>query len=441
MNFTQSDLETYWRDDIKSDLPLPKKFVDYYNNREYSLSQVLESISLDIAKEILNLYKFETIFTKQNTKDFDPFIKTINDCYQNKIFDKNFQDVLVDNSNQVPFYTAKSIYPNYQLNILYPGITYTNEYYMRTPRGVCRMEICKNNFTLAIYENYNGESKYKNTPYWNYSNGNNNTNKVYMKPDGNLIIYNSNGLQLWESGTSGNPGAYGELLQQGFFVIKASDGQIIKCLNALYLDTPNLDAYQSYASSYDFILHGGYELCSPSTYIIPGMRYTRGFSWVNGDYALIVQSDGNFVLYHTPIRKIMWQTRNTDRYAIAPDPNPNLQLKTTDGNLVLWREGIHQNNEQGRWNPVQWSSDTGGRFTYTPKIQLIPSGFLVIFNNNNNIFKAYPHDPIINFLNSVQYDPSDNKVMDFLTIYIFKLGKDRWSTVYQNQLKSEFTKK
>ena len=50
MNFTQSDLETYWRDDIKSDLPLPKKFVDYYNNREYSLSQVLESISLDIAK-------------------------------------------------------------------------------------------------------------------------------------------------------------------------------------------------------------------------------------------------------------------------------------------------------------------------------------------------------------------------------------------------------
>jgi hypothetical protein len=441
MNFTQSDLETYWRDDIKSDLPLPKKFVDYYNNREYSLSQVLESISLDIAKEILNLYKFETIFTKQNTKDFDPFIKTINDCYQNKIFDKNFQDVLVDNSNQVPFYTAKSIYPNYQLNILYPGITYTNEYYMRTPRGVCRMEICKNNFTLAIYENYNGESKYKNTPYWNYSNGNNNTNKVYMKPDGNLIIYNSNGLQLWESGTSGNPGAYGELLQQGFFVIKASDGQIIKCLNALYLDTPNLDAYQSYASSYDFILQGGYELCSPSTYIIPGMRYTRGFSWVNGDYALIVQSDGNFVLYHTPIRKIMWQTRNTDRYAIAPDPNPNLQLKTTDGNLVLWREGIHQNNEQGRWNPVQWSSDTGGRFTYTPKIQLIPSGFLVIFNNNNNIFKAYPHDPIINFLNSVQYDPSDNKVMDFLTIYIFKLGKDRWSTVYQNQLKSEFTKK
>ena len=153
MNFTQSDLETYWRDDIKSDLPLPKKFVDSYTTREYSLSQVLESISLDIAKEILNLYKFETIFTKQNTKDFDPFIKTINDCYQNKIFDKNFQDVLVDNSNQVPFYTAKSIYPNYQLNILYPGITYTNEYYMRTPRGVCRMEICKNNFTLAVANN------------------------------------------------------------------------------------------------------------------------------------------------------------------------------------------------------------------------------------------------------------------------------------------------
>jgi hypothetical protein len=440
MSFTQLDLENYWKNEIKSDKPLPQKFVDYYNGSEYSLSQVLASISFDIAKEILNLYKFETIFTKQVTTDFDPFIKTINDCYQNIIFDKNIQNILVNKSDQVPFYTAKSIYPNYQLNILYPGITYTNEYYMRTPGGICRLEICKNNLTLAIYENYNGESKYKNTSYWNYSNGNNNTNKVYMKPDGNLIISNSNNLQLWESGTSGNPGAYGELIDQGFFVIKASDGQIIKCLNAIYLDTPNLDAYQSYASGYSFILQGGHEPCSPSTNIIPGMRYTQGFSWVNGDYALIVQSDGNFVLYYAPTKKVMWQTRNTDRFAAAPSPNPNLQLKTTDGNLVLWRDGIHQNNEQGRYNPVQWSSDTGGKFTYTPKIQLIPSGFLVIFNNNNNIFKAYPDDKIINFLNNVQYDPSNDWVMDFLTIHIFKLGKDKWSVDYQNKLKSGFTK-
>jgi len=379
----------------------------------------LESLSFDIAKEILNLYKWETIFTKQTTKDFDPFIKTINDCYQNITFDKNVQNILVNKSDQVPFYTAKSMYPNYKLNILYPGITYTNEYYMRTPRGVCRMEIYKNNFTLAIYENYNSESKYQNTPYWNYSNGNNNTNKVYMKPDGNLIIYDSNNNQLWESGTSGNPGAYGELINQGFFVIKASDDQIIKCLNPIYLDTTNLDAYKSYASGYGFILYGGHELCSPSTYIIPGMIYTQEFSWINGDYALIVQSDGNFVLYYTPTRKAIWWTRSNDAYALAPNPNPNLQLKTKDGNLVLWREGLHQDNEKGRYNPVQWSSDTGGKFTYIPKVQLIPSGFLVIFNNDNNIFKAYPDDKIINFLNNVQYVPSNDWVMDFLTIYIY----------------------
>ena len=440
MNFTQSDLETYWKNEIKSDKPLPNKFIDYYNNTEYTLSQVLESISLDIAKGILNLYKFETIFTKQVTTDFDPFIKTINDCYQNATFDKNVQNILVDKSDKVPFYTAKSIYPNYQLNILYPGITYTNEYYMRTTTGVCRMEICKNNFTLAIYENYNGESKYKNTPYWTYSNANNNTNKIYMKPDGNLIIYNSNNLQLWESGTSGNPGAYGELLQQGFFVIKASDGQIIKCINAIYLDTPNLDAYQSYSMGYSFILEGGHEPCSPSTYIIPGMRYSKGFSWINGDYALIVQSDGNFVLYYTPTRKAIWMTYYNEYDTKNPWINPNLQLKTTDGNLVLWGEGAHQSNEQG-YSPVKWSSGTGGDFTYTPKIQLISSGFLVIFNSNNNIHKAYPHDRIINFLNNVQYDPSNDWVMDFLTIHIFKLGKNKWSLVYQNQLKSEFTKK
>lgn len=440
MSFTQLDLENYWKNEIKSDKPLPQKFIDYYNNIEYSLSTVLSSLSIDIAKEILNLYKFETIFTKQTNTNFDPFIKTINDCYQNKIFDNNFQNILVNKSNQVPFYTAKSIYPNYQLNILYPGITYTNEYYMRTIRGVCRMEICKNNFTLAIYENYNNETKYKNTPYWNYSNGNNNTNKVYMNSDGNLIIYNNN-IKVWESQTSGNPGAYGELLQQGFFVIKAPDGQIIKCLNPINLETSNLDAYQRYASGYDFILEGGHEKCSPTSYIIPGMRYTKGFSWINGDYIIIVQSDGNFIIYYTPTRQTIWQTRNTNQYVLAPNPNPNLQLKTKDGNLVLWREGIHENNEQGRYNSVQWSSDTGGKFTYIPTVQLISSGFLVIFNQNNNIYKTYPHDPIINFLNDVQYDPSNIWVMDFLTEHIFKLGKDRWSYDYQNKLKSEFKKK
>lgn len=441
MSFTQLDLENYWKNEIKSTKPLPQKFIDYYNGIEYSLSQVLNSISLDIAKDILNLYKFETIFTKQTTTNFDPFIKTINDCYQNIIFDKNFQNILVNKSDKVPFYTAKSIYPNYQLHILYPGIIYTNEYYMRTPRGICRLEICKNNFTLAIYHNYNGESKYKNTPYWNYSNGNNITNKIYMKPDGNLIIYNSNNLQLWESGTSGNPGAYGELLDQGFFVIKTSDSKIIKCFNAIYLETANLDAYHGYAD-YGYLLQGGYELCSPSTYIIPGMRYTKGFSWINGDYALIVQSDGNFVLYYTPTRKAIWSTHSNDsNYRLSPNSNPNLQLKTTDGNLVLWREGIHQYNEEGRWNPVLWSSDTGGKFTYIPKIQLIHSGFLVIFNNENKIYKAYPNHLIIDFLNNVQYDPSNNWVMDFLTIYIFKLGKDRWSNEYRNTLKSKYKKK
>lgn len=454
MSFTQLDLENYWKNEIKSNKPLPNKFIDYYNNIEYSLSTVLSSLSIDIAKNILNLYKFETIFTKQINNNFDPFIKTINDCYQNKIFDNIFQNTLVDKTNQVPYYTAKNIYPNYNLNILYPGIIYTSGYYMRSSRGICRMEICNNNFTLAIYENYNGDSKYKNTPYWNYSNDNNNTNKVYMKPDGNLIIYNNNDIQLWESQTSGNPGAYGELLQQGFFVIKASDGQIIKCLNPINLDTPNLDAYISYASDYGFLLEGGYEKCSPSSFIIPGIQYTKGFSWINEEYVLIVQSDGNFVLYYVtdflfdkksdtsiPTRTIIWQTRNTDQYAPAPNPNPSLQLKTKDGNLVLWREGIHENNEQGRYNPVQWSSDTGGKFTYIPTIQLISSGFLVIFNNNNNIYKTYPHDPIIKFLNDVQYDPSNIWVMDFLTEHIFKLGKDRWSYDYQNKLKSEFQKK
>lgn len=435
MNFTILDLENYWKNEIKSNKPLPQKFSDYYSGVEYTLPEVLNVISFDIAKDILNLYKFETIFTKQTTNDFDPFIKTINDCYQNLIFDNNFQNILVNKSDKVPFYIAKNIYPNYQLNILYPGIIYTNEYYMRTPSGLCRLEICKNNFTLALYENYNNDSKYKNTPYWNDSNSNNNTNKVYMNPDGNLIIYNSNNLQLWESKTSGNPGAYGELLDQGFFVIKASDGKIIKCLNPIYLDTSNLDAYQNYAKR--FILYGGYEMCSPSTYIIPGMRYSQGFSWINGTYALIVQSDSNFVLYYTPTRKTIWRTISNDK----PLPNANLQLKTTDGDLVLWKEDLHQDNEQGIYKPVHWSSDTGKKFSYIPKIQLLSSGFLIIFNNNDNIYKTYPHVQIIDFLNKVQYNPSNDWVMDFLTIHIFKLGKNRWSKEYQNMLKLEFKKR
>jgi hypothetical protein len=45
-----------------------------------------------------------------------------------------------------------------------------------------------------------------------------------MQPDGNLAMYDSNGAMVWQTHTSGNPGAYATILPNGYLVIFSARG-------------------------------------------------------------------------------------------------------------------------------------------------------------------------------------------------------------------------
>lgn len=50
--------------------------------------------------------------------------------------------------------------------------------------------------------------------------------RAVMRPDGNLIVYDEMGKQVWESGTAGNPNAQLAIQDNGNLVIYGKDGQV-----------------------------------------------------------------------------------------------------------------------------------------------------------------------------------------------------------------------
>lgn len=87
------------------------------------------------------------------------------------------------------------------------------------------------------------------------------------------------------------------------------------------------------------------EHCAPQTHLPSGGRLFRGMSlWsANGRYELIMQSDGNLVLYHHGLA--LWAT-NTNGIAIEK------AVMQSDGNLVLYDYAGN----------ARWASNTAGNW-------------------------------------------------------------------------------
>ena len=49
-----------------------------------------------------------------------------------------------------------------------------------------------------------------------------------MQPDGNLVIYTNDGSPTWHSGTSGNPGAYFAVSDNGNLGIYDQGGNLVR---------------------------------------------------------------------------------------------------------------------------------------------------------------------------------------------------------------------
>jgi hypothetical protein len=177
-------------------------------------------------------------------------------------------------------------------------------------------------------------------PVWANYIANSAVNSLNMQPDGNLVEYDSSNKPLWASNTSGNPGAYLTTQTDGNLVLYSSTNQPLWQSNTV--SVPN-------------------HLSRINNSLAIGKIYiNQSLETADRNYQLMMQGDGNLVLYNnsTPIWASMTVGKSVSYLAMQGD-----------GNLVLY-------NTQGA--PV-WASYTNGNTGSTLNMQ--PDGNLVIYNS------------------------------------------------------------
>ncbi|MFV0460115.1 MAG: N-acetylmuramoyl-L-alanine amidase [Actinomycetales bacterium] len=132
-------------------------------------------------------------------------------------------------------------------------------------------------------------------------------NELIMQSDGNLVLY-SNGAATWATGTSGNPGAKAVLQDDRNLVVYSRSGQ------PLWASGVACD--QARVGTTGFLqMYPGHVMYSP-----------------NRAYRLVMQKDGNLVLYSP--RRAIWSTGTSGR-------NGASLVVQNDGNLVLYTSSAH----------------------------------------------------------------------------------------------------
>lgn len=234
-----------------------------------------------------------------------------------------FFTINVNNSSQ----------PNDSNNsVLNPGQYLTTGQYLLSPDGQTALTV-GNNGDLAEYSNMQMS--------WDSGTVGSGGDRLVMQTDGNLVLYNQAGVAQWDSQTSGNPGAWLVLQTDGNMVIYSSSDVALWATytisNPNHLDYVNTTLYTGT--------------------MFPG----QSINTADGNYHLIMQPDGNLVLYSPT--KALWDT------GTVGDDVEFLSMQP-DGNLVLY----------GQNGPL-WASNTAGLGPLRLVVQ--QDGNLVLYNNQN----------------------------------------------------------
>jgi hypothetical protein len=138
-------------------------------------------------------------------------------------------------------------------------------------------------------------------PLWASNTGNHPGSSLAMQGDGNLVIYAPGGIPIWASNTAGHPGAYFEVQNDANMIIRAANGAVLWASSAV------------------------------DTRIDGGQRLNPGWQFQSPDrnYTMIMQGDGNLVLYNRT--NAIWTT-GTNR------PGSEVEMQG-DGNLVIYAPG------------------------------------------------------------------------------------------------------
>jgi hypothetical protein len=183
---------------------------------------------------------------------------------------------------------------------------------------------------LVLYSNF--------VVTWNI--GDTGGTRLVMQADGNLVVYNQNNVAVWATGTNGNPGARLVLQTDGNMVIYNTSNV------ALWATQTNQNPdHLAYINTW---------------FTAPGRMYPgQSIDTADGKYHLMLQRDGNLVLY-SPTRAV-WAT-GTDGRAAA------FLILQPDGNMVIYDKSAR---------PL-WSSGTAGNSNLRNVIQ--QDGNLVLYS-------------------------------------------------------------
>jgi hypothetical protein len=156
-------------------------------------------------------------------------------------------------------------------------------------------------------------------------------------PTGNLVLHDADDLAMWTSGTDGHPGAWAILQDDGNFVVYDAGKRPLWATNTVVPPQPPAP------SQADRLL--------PTEGLITSGTLVSG----DGRFTVILQADGNLVLY-APGTRPLWATSSAD-------PTVWDAVMQPDGNLVVYnRSGLQL-----------FATDTGGH----------PGAWAVIQNDGN----------------------------------------------------------
>lgn len=201
----------------------------------------------------------------------------------------------------------------YSNNTLASGSTLAPNHFIISPDGesVLRMQSDGN---LVLYSDF--------APTWSSGTFGKTPTQLIMQTDGNLVIYFSDGSN-WSTDTFGNSGATLTLQSDGNLVLYSSSNSPLWSTGTLHIPS-HLDFVDTSLSSLN-----GQET------MFPGQQLETA----NRNYRLILQSDGNLVLYDS-MNRVLW---SSGTFGL---PVAYLAIQS-DGNLVMYNA-----NNQPLWNTV-----------------------------------------------------------------------------------------
>jgi hypothetical protein len=189
------------------------------------------------------------------------------------------------------------------------------------------------------------------------------THGLAFQADGNLVAYGPNYRPLWSSGTYGNPGAVFTFQPDGNAVIYAANGAVLWHAGTYGNPGASLQLHNDgnvviYRSNFSAAWHSGGERTGfyPGVWLLPGQQVTSA----NGRYWLILQRDGNVVVYARDGRPIFF-TGSYNSTSLTLQPDGNLVAYRANGtaawNSGTWREGSLRLDVQNDGNVVLYRGD------------------------------------------------------------------------------------